>query len=210
MLAVFGRALSVAFIFLGNHNPLYAEHNVSEFVSDRGLIKTNPARLMKFSCIRIRKVSIHDLPENENLALLHYGRNILIQPFSDVPTVEPMCSDHSTWRNDSILHHTSGKIGGFFGEFRNVTYRCAPNVRTENYGRGAALVSRMNRECPRGTHCVLHDGQNPRTFCVNDSLPVQECRLRSFARLGCGQDLPVPAQRASPHARFYDHAGPTR
>src|SRR5262245_54672631 len=50
----------------------------------------------------------------------------------------------------------------------------------------------------------------PRPFIIGYGSSPSRCRPDRFLATGRAWDLPVPVQRASTHARFFDHAGSSR
>src|SRR5262245_13250344 len=50
----------------------------------------------------------------------------------------------------------------------------------------------------------------PRPFVIGYGSSPSRCGPSRFAAVGRTRDLPVPAQEASAHARFFDHAGLSR
>jgi len=57
---------------------------------------------------------------------------------------------------------------------------------------------------------TMAESDFPRPCIVGYGSSPSRCGSRHFVVAGQAWDLPVPAQRASTHARFFDHAGPSR
>src|SRR5215472_11871497 len=56
----------------------------------------------------------------------------------------------------------------------------------------------------------LAESDFPRPFIIGYGSSPSRCRPDRFLATGRTWDLPVPVQRASTHARFFDHAGSSR
>jgi hypothetical protein len=61
-----------------------------------------------------------------------------------------------------------------------------------------------------GLSATMAESDFPRRFIIGYGSSPSRCRPDRFLATGRTWDLPVPVQRASTHARFFDHAGSSR
>src|SRR5215831_11841315 len=61
-----------------------------------------------------------------------------------------------------------------------------------------------------GLSATMAESDFPRPFIIGYGSSPSRCRPDRFLATGRAWDLPVPVQRASTHARFFDHAGSSR